>query len=98
MMEAEAEFAIAQSEKMAKQQTSLNSIRDEAEVETNRRPIRQRQAKADTLFDDLDVEIEAEVAAAEQPEASEGAKGAELRQAAIYLLEGTEIVDIFDEE
>ncbi|KAE8789099.1 hypothetical protein D1007_36788 [Hordeum vulgare] len=91
MAEAEAVFVVAQSEEMAEQQDILDSIRDEDEVEANRRLIRQRQTDADALFDELEREIEAEEAAAEQPE------GAELRQMIIYPLEGTEIVDISDE-
>ncbi|KAE8794339.1 hypothetical protein D1007_30887 [Hordeum vulgare] len=50
---------------MAKQQAILDSIRDEAEVEANYRLIRQRQAEADALFDELDAEIEAEKAKVE---------------------------------
>ncbi|KAE8812180.1 hypothetical protein D1007_10785 [Hordeum vulgare] len=80
---------------MVEQQTILDSIRDEAEVEANRRLIRQRQAEAEALFDELDTEIEAKEAVAKQLEALEGA---ELRQAAIYPAEGTEIVVISDEE
>ncbi|KAE8795090.1 hypothetical protein D1007_30030 [Hordeum vulgare] len=45
MAEAEAEFAVAQSKEMTEQQAILDSIRDEAEVEANRRLIRQRQAR-----------------------------------------------------
>ncbi|KAE8805499.1 hypothetical protein D1007_18423 [Hordeum vulgare] len=92
MAEVEAKFAVTQSEKMAEQQVILDSIREEAEVEANRRLIRQRQAEVVALLDELDTEIEAEDAAVEQPE------GPELRQAAIYPPEGTEIVDISDEE
>ncbi|KAE8775920.1 hypothetical protein D1007_51531 [Hordeum vulgare] len=95
MMEAEAEFVITQSKKMAEQQGILDSIRDEAEVEANRRLIRQRQAEANAIFDELEAEIEADEAAVEQPEAPEGAK---LRQAAIHSSEGMTIVDISDEE
>ncbi|KAE8772697.1 hypothetical protein D1007_55224 [Hordeum vulgare] len=73
----------------------LDSISDEAEVEANRRFIRQRQAEADALFDELKAEIEVGEATAEQPEAPEGA---ELWYAAIYPPEDTEIVDISDEE
>ncbi|KAE8805932.1 putative laccase-11 [Hordeum vulgare] len=95
MADEKAEFAVAQSKEMAEHHTILDSIRDEAEVETNRRLIRQRQAEADALFDELEAKIEVEEAAAEQ---SDAPKGAELRHAAIYPPEDTEIVNIFDEE
>ncbi|KAE8769914.1 putative laccase-11 [Hordeum vulgare] len=62
MAKAEAEFAVAQPKEMTEQQAILDSIRDEAEVEANRRLIPQRHAKADTLFDEMG-EIEAEEAA-----------------------------------
>ncbi|KAE8820699.1 putative LRR receptor-like serine/threonine-protein kinase [Hordeum vulgare] len=65
MTKAEAEFAVAQSEEMAEEQAILDTIRDEAEVKANQRIIRQRSAEADTLFDEMDVEIEVEVAAAD---------------------------------
>ncbi|KAE8792631.1 hypothetical protein D1007_32811 [Hordeum vulgare] len=87
MAEMKTEFVVAQSEKMTEQK-----VRDETEVKANRRLIRERQAEVDALFDELDAEIEAEEAAAEQPE------GAKLRQAAIYSPKDTEIVDISDEE
>ncbi|KAE8792404.1 hypothetical protein D1007_33010 [Hordeum vulgare] len=80
---------------MTEQQAILNFIRDEAEMETNRRLIRQRQVEANALFDELDAEIEVEKARGEQREPPEGA---ELPQAAIYLSDGIKIVDIFDEE
>ena len=64
-------------------------------MKANRWLIQQRQAEADALFDDLEAEIEAEEAAAEQPQAPEGA---EPQQAAIYPPKGTEIIDISDEE
>ena len=64
-------------------------------MEANRRLIRQRQAEADTLFDELEAEIKVEEEAAEQPQAPERA---EPQQAAIYPPEGTEIIDISDEE
>ncbi|KAE8775861.1 hypothetical protein D1007_51576 [Hordeum vulgare] len=95
MAEEEVEFVVIQSEEMSEQHAILNSIRDEAEVEVNRRLIRQRHPEADTLFDKLGAEIEAAEAAAEQPEAPEGV---EMRQAAIYPPEGTEIIDISNEE
>ncbi|KAE8802146.1 putative LRR receptor-like serine/threonine-protein kinase [Hordeum vulgare] len=96
--EVEAEFVVAQSKEMAKQHAILDSIRDEAEVEANRQLIRQRQAEADAFFDELDAEIEASEAAAKQLEALEAPEGVKLRHAVIYPPEGTEIVDIFDEE
>ncbi|KAE8805134.1 hypothetical protein D1007_18877 [Hordeum vulgare] len=86
MAEAEAEFDVAQSMEMAEQQAILDSIRDETEVEANRRLIRQRQSEADALFDELDTEIETEEVAAEQPEVPEGV---ELRQTAIYSSKDT---------
>ncbi|KAE8807147.1 Auxin response factor 4 [Hordeum vulgare] len=91
MTKAEAEFAVAQSKKMTEQQAILDSIRDEAEMEANRRLIWQRQAEADALFD----ELKAKEAAAEQPESPEGA---ELWQATIYSPEGMEIANISDED
>ncbi|KAE8786008.1 hypothetical protein D1007_40190 [Hordeum vulgare] len=94
MAETEAEFVVAQSKEMTEQQTILDSIQDEAEVEANRR-LTQRYAKAKALFDELEVEIKAKEAVTEQPEAPEGA---ELPQAAIYSPEGTEIIDISNEE
>ncbi|KAE8779297.1 putative LRR receptor-like serine/threonine-protein kinase [Hordeum vulgare] len=95
MTEAEAEFAVAHLVEMAGQQAILDSIRDEDEVEANHRLIRQRQAEADALFDELDAEVEAEEAAAEQLEAPERAM---LWQPTIYPLKGTKIVDISNEE
>ncbi|KAE8787112.1 hypothetical protein D1007_38989 [Hordeum vulgare] len=92
MVKAEAEFAVAQSEEIEEHHAILDSIRDEAEVKANRRLIRQRQAEADAVVNELEAEIEAEEAVTEQQE------GAELRQAAIYLPEGTENVDISDED
>ncbi|KAE8788999.1 hypothetical protein D1007_36860 [Hordeum vulgare] len=80
---------------MPEQQAILDSIWDEPEVKDNRRLIRQRQAEAEALLDELDTEIEAEEASTEQPEAPEGA---ELRHAVICPLGGTEIVDISYEE
>ncbi|KAE8785286.1 hypothetical protein D1007_41032 [Hordeum vulgare] len=77
---------------MMEQQAILDSIRDDAGVEANRRLIRQRQAESDTLFNELDAEIKAEEVAPEQLE------GAELWQPSIYPSKGTEIVDIFDKE
>ncbi|KAE8773167.1 putative LRR receptor-like serine/threonine-protein kinase [Hordeum vulgare] len=62
MAEAEAEFAVAQSEEMAEQQSIRDSFRDVAEMGANRHHIRQRQTEADTLFDKLDAEIKAEEA------------------------------------
>ncbi|KAE8819149.1 Auxin response factor 4 [Hordeum vulgare] len=74
MAKAGVEFVVAQADKMTEQQVILDSIRDEAEVESNRRHIRQRQAGADALFDELEAKIAAKEAATDQPEASEGAQ------------------------
>ena len=68
MEQAEAVFAIAQSEEMVEQQAILESIQDEAYVEANRAFLRREQAESDALFAELDAEIEAEEAGAEQPE------------------------------
>ncbi|KAE8786014.1 hypothetical protein D1007_40196 [Hordeum vulgare] len=103
MAEAEEEFAVAQADEMAEHQAILDSIRDDTEVEANRRLIRQRQAEAGALFDEVKAEIAVEEAASEQPKGSEGAatpasEGVELHLPHIYLLEGMKIVDISDEE
>ncbi|KAE8810293.1 hypothetical protein D1007_13023 [Hordeum vulgare] len=103
MAEVEEEFVVAQDDEMAEQQAILHSIRDEAEVEADHRLIRQRQAEADALFDEVEAEIETEEAATKQSEASEGGKaptmeGTELHLPHIYPSKGTKIVDIFDEE
>ncbi|KAE8788642.1 hypothetical protein D1007_37209 [Hordeum vulgare] len=98
MAEAEAALVVAQSKEMTEQHAILDSIRDEAGVKANRRLIRQRQAEADALFDELDTEIELEEAATEQLEVSEAPKGSELWQAAFYPSEGMEIIDMFEEE
>ena len=71
MEQAEAEFAGAQSDEMAEQQAILETIQNETCVEANREFLRPEQAESDALFAELDAEIEAEEAGAEQPEASE---------------------------
>nr|XP_020181103.1 glutamic acid-rich protein-like [Aegilops tauschii subsp. strangulata] len=58
--EDEAEFYLGESALMAEQTAILESIQDEAYVESNRRFLREEQAKTDVLFDELDVEQEAE--------------------------------------
>ena len=45
---------------MAEQTAILESIQDEAYVESNRRFLREEQAKTDVLFDELDAEQEAD--------------------------------------
>ncbi|KAE8788086.1 Cysteinyl-tRNA synthetase [Hordeum vulgare] len=87
--EANAEFAAAQVEEMAEQHDILESIQNEVEVEANRKLIRQKQAKANALFNELDTKIATEEA---------GAERAELQVLPMYPLEGTEIVDIFNQE
>nr|XP_020158613.1 major centromere autoantigen B-like [Aegilops tauschii subsp. strangulata] len=73
MEQAEAEFAVAQSEEMAEQQAIPESIQDEAYVEANRAFLRQEQVASDALFAELDAEIEEEEeeAGAKQPEEPE---------------------------
>ncbi|KAE8791625.1 hypothetical protein D1007_33941 [Hordeum vulgare] len=68
MAEAEAKFAVGQAEEMGKEQAILNSIRGEAEVYANRWLIRQRRAKTDDLYNELEADIAAEEAATERPE------------------------------
>ncbi|KAE8785097.1 hypothetical protein D1007_41259 [Hordeum vulgare] len=63
MAEAKAKFAIAQAEQITEQQVILDSIRDETEVKANHRIIWQRQAGADALYDEFEVDIAAEEAA-----------------------------------
>ena len=92
MEQAEAEFAVAQSGVMAEQQAILESIQDEAYVEANRAFLRREQAESDALFAELDAEIEAEEAGAEQPEEPE------LQLPPMLPEPGTEIVDISDDE
>ena len=58
--EDEAEFYLGESALMAEQTAILESIQDEAYVESNRRFLREEQAKTDVLFDELDAEQEAE--------------------------------------
>ena len=77
---------------MAEQQAILESIQDEAYVEANRPFLRQEQAASDALFAELDAEIEAEEAGADQPEEPE------LQMPPMLPEPGTEIVDIFDDE
>ena len=89
MEQAEAEFAVAQSDEMAEQQAILESIQDEAYVEANRAFLRREQAESDALFTELAAEIEAEEAGAEQPE---------LQLPPMLPEPGTEIVVISDEE
>ncbi|KAE8781652.1 Cysteinyl-tRNA synthetase [Hordeum vulgare] len=48
MMEADAEFAIAQAKKMAEQRAILDSIHDETEVSANRKLIGQRPTPSST--------------------------------------------------
>ena len=67
MEQAEAEFAVAQSDEMAEQQAILESIHDEAYVEANRTFLRRQLTEPDALFGELNAEIEAEEAGAEQP-------------------------------
>ena len=68
MDEAEAEFAVAQAAGMAEQQAILESIQDEAYVEADRAFLQREQKESDALFAELDAEIEAEEAGAEEPE------------------------------
>ena len=58
--EDEAEFYLGESALMAEQTAILESIQDEAYVESNRRFLREEHAKIDVLFDELDAEQEAE--------------------------------------
>ncbi|KAM3209019.1 hypothetical protein ACQJBY_063605 [Aegilops geniculata] len=58
--EDEAEFYLGESALMAEQTAILESIQDEAYVESNRRFLREEQANTDVLFDKLDAEQEAE--------------------------------------
>ncbi|KAI5021567.1 hypothetical protein ZWY2020_058297 [Hordeum vulgare] len=95
MVEAHAEFAIAQAEEMLEQDAILDSIQDEAKVLANHMLIPHRHAKADALFDELDAEIAIKEVATEQSEASEGT---ELWLPPMDPPEGTEIIDISDEE
>ena len=92
MEDAMAESAVAQTAKMAEQQAILESIQDEAYVEANRAFLRREQAESDALFAELDAEIEAEEAGAEQPEAPE------LQLPPMLLESGTEIIVISDEK
>ena len=68
MEQAEVEFVVAQSGEMAEEQAIPESIQNEAYVEANRAFLRREQAEIDALFAELDAEIEAEEAGAEQPE------------------------------
>ena len=54
--EDEAEFYLGESALMAEQTAILESIQDEAYVESNRRFLREEQAKTDVLFNELDAE------------------------------------------
>nr|XP_020190653.1 acidic leucine-rich nuclear phosphoprotein 32 family member B-like [Aegilops tauschii subsp. strangulata] len=54
------EFYLGEAALMAEQTAILESIQDEAYVESNRRFLREEQAKTDVLFDELDAEQEAE--------------------------------------
>ncbi|KAM3412603.1 hypothetical protein ACQJBY_003995 [Aegilops geniculata] len=92
MEQMEAEFAIAQSDEMAEQQAILEFIQDQAYVEANRAFLRQEKAASDALFAELDTEIEAEEARAEQPEEPQ------LQLPPMLPELGTEIVDISDDE
>ena len=92
MVQAEAEFAVAQYNEMAEQQAILESIQDEGYVKANQVFLRQEQAASDALFAELEAEIETEEAGAEQPEE------AELQLPPMLLEPGTEIVDIFEDE
>ena len=58
--EDEAEFYLGESALMAEQTAILESIQDEAYVESNRHFLQVEQAKTDALFDELDAEQEAE--------------------------------------
>nr|XP_020178385.1 acidic leucine-rich nuclear phosphoprotein 32 family member B-like [Aegilops tauschii subsp. strangulata] len=58
--EDEAEFYLGESALMAEQTAILESIQDEAYVESNRRFLLEEQAKTDVLFDELDAELQAE--------------------------------------
>ena len=58
--EDEAEFYLGESALMAEQTAILESIQDDAYVESNRHFLREEQAKTDALFDELDAEQEAE--------------------------------------
>lgn len=66
MEQAEAEFAVAWSDEMARQQAILKSIQDEAYVEANWAFLRPEQAESGLLFVELETKIEAEEAGAEQ--------------------------------
>ena len=61
-------------------------------MEANRQFLRQEQAACDTLFAELDTEIEEKEAGAEQP------KARELQLPPMPPEPCTEIVDIFDKE
>ena len=84
MEQAEAEFAVAQSDEMAEQQAILESIQDEAYVEANRAFLWREQKESDALFAELDADIEAEEL--------------ELQLPPMLPEQGTEIVDISDDE
>jgi hypothetical protein len=77
---------------MAEQQAILESFQDEAYVEANRTFLRQEQTTSDALFAELDAEIKAKEAGAEQPEEPE------LQLLPMLLEPGTEIVNISDDE
>ncbi|KAE8767491.1 hypothetical protein D1007_61158 [Hordeum vulgare] len=68
MEDAEAEFAVAQSVEMAQQHAILESIQDEAHVETNWLFIQQDRAMIRAVFAQLNAEAEADVKAALAPE------------------------------
>ena len=70
----------------------LESIQDEAYVEANRAFLRRERAEFDALFAELDAEIEAEEAGAEQPEEPE------LQLPPMLSEPGTDIIDISDDE
>ena len=89
MEQAEAEFVVAQSDKMVEQQAILESSQDETYVDTNQAFLQREQTETDMLFAELDAEIEAEKAGVEEPEL----------QLPLMLPEpGTEIVVISDDE
>jgi hypothetical protein len=64
-------------------------------VEANRAFLRREQAASDALFAELNTEIDAEEAGAEEPEAPEEP---ELQLPPMLSKPGTEIVDISDKE
>ena len=56
MEQAEAEFAVAQTEEMVDQQAILEAIQNEAYVKANRAFLRREQRESDALFAELNME------------------------------------------